>query len=84
VSFPLRSGFQDEREFFPHPSLNLIVVSIDILMYRTLAAPVEALLQQTADMGWVVLDAEVPFDDMAYSGPGPEVVRPSVSGRALQ
>ena len=81
MSTPLRCILQDARELFPYPPLDLIVIPVNVLMLRSLARPVEVLLQQTTDIIWVILYPEVLFDDLAYPGPGPEIVEPSVSGR---
>jgi hypothetical protein len=69
---------EDAGELIGLPAFYLLVVALPGTSLRLVAGPVQPPAEQAADVGRVILDAEVAEDDLGYSGCGPQFVGEAV------
>jgi hypothetical protein len=84
VSTPLPSFPHDAGEVIGLPSLRLLVAAFAGLALRLLAGPLQALLEDLADVFGVVANAEVALNQAGDTIRGPELVGPTMLLGPLQ
>src|SRR5271154_561497 len=80
---PLVGLSNDARPIIGYPAFHLLQIAFASAFLWLLACPVKALCEQSIDMGGVVINAEVTFDQHPYPFTRPQMVGPTVSDSAF-